>query len=76
MKRILAAAAMAAAVSFAVTGVATTDAEAAKKITKNVCKAKTDAGKKVTWNCAPDEKCCWAAATSKAACVPKSGICL
>lgn len=76
MKRILAAAAMAVAVSFAVTGATTTDAEAAKKYTKNVCKATTSAGKKVSWSCGLDEKCCWAAATSKAACVPKSGICL
>ena len=76
MKRILAAAAIAIAASFAITGAMTTEAEAKKKYTKNVCKAKTNAGKKVTWNCAINEKCCWAAATSKAACVPKTGICL
>ena len=76
MKRILAAAAMAVAASFAITGAVSTDAEAAKKYTKNVCKAKTDAGKKVTWNCAVDEKCCWAAATSKASCAKPPAICL
>jgi hypothetical protein len=64
--------AMAVAGSFAVIGTA----DAAKKPTHNLCKGKDNAGKNISWKCGLEEKCCWQPLINKAACVPKTGICL
>lgn len=48
----------------------------AKKPKAKLCLATDNSGKKVSFKCAADEKCCWAQSTNKAACVKAPGICL
>jgi hypothetical protein len=75
MMRILTGVGLAVALAFTVAGGVPT-ADAAKKPTHNLCKAKDNAGKNISWKCGLEEKCCWQPFTNKAACVAKTGICL
>lgn len=50
--------------------------EAAKKPMNKQCLATNNAGKKISFRCSAEEKCCWQPFTQKAACVPATGICL
>jgi hypothetical protein len=51
-------------------------AEAAKAPKAKQCLATDAAGKKISFRCAADEKCCWQPIIQKAACIPATGICL
>ena len=64
------------AIAVGLTGLAGAPAEAAKKVTHNQCKTKDTAGKNISWKCGLEEKCCWQPVINKAACVPKTGLCL
>lgn len=69
-------AAVALAIAVAGTFAVTDTADAAKKPKYNLCKAKDNTGKNVSWKCGTEEKCCWQPLINKSACVPKTGICL
>ncbi|MBV1696589.1 MAG: hypothetical protein KGP27_19180 [Hyphomicrobiales bacterium] len=73
--RYVIAAAMAIAVGFTVTA-AVSPAEAQSKGKSKMCMATTNAGKKVSFRCAANEKCCWQVVTQKASCLPSTAICL
>jgi hypothetical protein len=54
-------------------------AEAAKKAKApkaKQCQATDLAGKKTTFRCGADEKCCWQPIIQQGSCVPASGVCL
>lgn len=52
------------------------EAEAAKKPKNKQCMATNSAGKKVSFKCGGEEKCCWNVITQKGTCLPANGICL
>ncbi len=71
MSKLLAALTLALATSFVVAPgfVSTADAKAkAKKAVMMTCKAKSAAGKKMSWKCAPGSKCCTNALTGEGTC--------
>jgi hypothetical protein len=74
MRRFAVAVAIAVAVGFS--AMPGTPAEAAKKVTYNLCKGKDNVGKNISWKCGLEEKCCWQPAINKAACVAKTGVCI
>ena len=52
------------------------EAEAAKKPKNKQCMATQLDGKKVSFKCKSDEKCCFDSITNKGNCLPANGICL
>lgn len=78
MTRLLTALGFAAAVTLSIALVAPSgfEAEAAKKPKSKQCMANDSAGKKVSFKCTAEEKCCWNVVTQKGSCLPANGICL
>lgn len=67
---------LAAAATIALTVGLSAPVEAAKKPMNKQCLATNSAGKKISFKCGAEEKCCWQPVIQKAACVPATGICL
>ncbi|KAB2848062.1 MAG: hypothetical protein F9K44_11845 [Hyphomicrobiaceae bacterium] len=77
MKRILMGVACLVALAIVVpAGTGVDVAQAAKKAKALSCKAKSLAGKAVSWKCKVGEKCCFDAFSGTGTCAPKAGICL
>ena len=76
MKRILMGVACLVALAIVVPAGTGIDVAEAKKLKYASCKAKSLAGKAVSWKCSSGEKCCFDAFSGTGTCVPKSGICL
>jgi Cu/Ag efflux protein CusF len=51
-------------------------AKASKAPKAKQCQAADLTGKKVTFRCGADEKCCWQPIIQQGSCVPASGVCL